>query len=128
MQKTGVQQTNSFIFKSKYTGTKVTQERLPGDSAEFSEIEDQNASLKGDSREEKVTAEKIPKEPTEFIEIEEKNASLEGERREEKVTAERILEEPADFIEIEENNPCAKKIPSGHGDIANFEIVVKWSS
>ena len=67
MQKTGVQQTNSFIFKSKYTGTKVTQERLPGDSAEFSEIEDQNASLKGESRE------RIPEEPVEFIEIEDQN-------------------------------------------------------
>ena len=73
MQKKGVQQTNSFIFKSKYTGTKVTQERLQGDSAEFSEIEDQNASLKGESREEKVTAERIPEEPVEFIEIEDQN-------------------------------------------------------
>ena len=100
MQETGIQQTNSFIFKSKYTGTKVTKERLSGDSAEFSEIEDQNASLKGESREEKVTAE----EPTGFIEIEEKNSSLEGETREEKVTAERIPEEPAEFIEIEDQN------------------------
>ena len=76
MQETGIQQTNSFIFKSKYTGTKVTKERLSGDSAEFSEIEDQNASLKGESREEKVTAERIPEEPAEFIEIEDQNNIL----------------------------------------------------